>query len=416
MNNAFKTALVTSAILLSASVANSASAAETLEIRNFIGTIHWTNGPMNVDVKKNAGAVKITSIRSIRVDGGEDRFDGEKCESSYGVFSIDLFGKERNGSFGGYEGLKDLPILHIEMPEDTELKIQDSIIFTDGTPNIGAADLEFSYCGSLSLGDVNGPFVMENLGSMDVDIGDSHNIVLNLKGSGDFTAEDSGDVRIESKASADVTLGNIEGLDGALQGSGDFEADSVSGDVILTSNGSGDISFGGRSRSLSFKGRGSGGLSAGDSGNTTIRSHGSGEVDIGDIRSLDGSTFGSGDLTVGDVNGETVLSSKGSGDIELDNVSGSLSFIGDGSGDLVVESLTGNYVDLKTRGSGGVDIGDGQVETLIVSAGGSGRVKFSGEAASAHLRSTGSGGIRVDRVKGSLETSASGSGDVKVLD
>jgi len=124
-------------------------AADSLEIRNFVGTVNWSNGPMSVEIEQNAGGTDVSGRRSVLVDGGQAKIDGSECKSAYGKFDIDWFGKKKQGNFGGYQNLEDLPVLNITVPEDTKLTVQNSIVFTNGAPNIGEADLVLRHCGDV---------------------------------------------------------------------------------------------------------------------------------------------------------------------------------------------------------------------------------------------------------------------------
>lgn len=340
MKTVLKTALIGSVALVGTAFAPAAFADETLEIRDFIGSITWSNGPMSVDVEKNRGDTKISGRSSVTVDGGIDEIDGKDCKSSYGSYDLDWFGKRKEGRFGGFDDLEDYPVLNITLPNDATVILSNSVIFTEGAPDIADADLELRHCGKVTLGDIENTLALDSRGSADVTVGQTGQIAANMRGSGD--------------------------LDG------------------------------------------------GDSGDVIIKSHGSGDVELGDIASLEINLHGSGDLEVGDVDGSVDITSHGSGDAELNDVSGSLSYSGNGSGDFEAASISGSRVYLKSHGSGDIDIGGGDVETLEIVVRGSATVDFSGEAETANLKASGSGDIYVNRVSGVADIKTSGSGDVDI--
>lgn len=340
MKTVLKTALISSVALIGIAFAPAAFAEETLEIKNFIGTITWSNGPMSVDAEKNKGDTKISGGQSVTVDGGVDKIKGRDCKSSYGSFNIDWFGKTKEGQFGGFENLEEYPALNITLPNDINVVLRNSVVFTDGTPDIAEADLELRHCGQVTLGDIENTLALDSRGSADVIVGQTGQIAANMKGSGDLTG--------------------------------------------------------------------------GDSGNVMISSHGSGDVELGDLASLEASLHGSGDLEADDVAGDVELSSHGSGDIELNDVNGSVEYSGHGSGDFEAASINGSRVYLKSHGSGDIDIGGGDVETLEIVVRGSATVDFSGEAETADLMASGSGDIYVNRVSGVADIKTSGSGDVDI--
>ena len=149
-----KTTTLGAVLFAAMAVAPASLAQESLEIKNFVGSIKWSNGPLSVEIEKNAGDTKIKGSKSVTIDGGISDIDGKDCKSAYGRYDFDFFGKNRKGHFGGYKGLDNLPILKIALPEETKLILRDSIVFTEGTPNVGELDVEMSYCGEMTLGDV----------------------------------------------------------------------------------------------------------------------------------------------------------------------------------------------------------------------------------------------------------------------
>ncbi len=336
----FKAMLCTSVFMICAATAPSAFAADTLEISDFIGTINWSNGDMKVDIE-NKGQTKVSGRKSLSIDGGQNAIDGNDCKSSYGSFSIDWFGKEKSGRFGGYENLEDFPILTVHIPEDTKVIIRNSIVFTEGTPNINEADIELRYCGALTLGDVTTMLALDNRGSADVTIGASGQIAANIKGSGDLVGGDSGDVRIHSNGSGDVELNRIASLDINSTGSGDFEAADVNGDVELSSRGSGDIELGDIIGSISYSGRGSGDLevSSIDGAKADLTSSGSGDIDIdgGEVETLAIIANGSANIEFSGTADTATLQASGSGNIRVDRVKGDVDIRSSGSGDIDVE-------------------------------------------------------------------------------
>ena len=342
MRNTFKKSLLLLSLMASASVAAPAFAADTLEIRNFIGTINWANGDMKVQIDKNEGQTEINGRTDITIDGGQDDIDGRKCKSSYGSFSVDWFGKEKNGRFGGYDDLDEMPILTIAVPSDTNLVVRNSVIFTEGVPNIGSADIDLRYCGNVTLGDIKGNLALDSRGSADLTVGATGNMALVLRGSGDLTGGNSGDVLLRSQGSGDIDLENISSLEATLQGSGDVTAQNVAGEVDISSRGSGDVEL--------------------DSveGNLTYRSQGSGDLEIDMLKcsKADILSSGSGDIDIGSGRIESLTAvARGSASIEFDGLVTDANLRATGSGDIRIERVTGD-VEIKSSGSGEVEIDD----------------------------------------------------------
>ena len=337
-----KTALISTTAFVGLAFAPAAFAGDSLEIRDFIGSITWSNSPMSVEIQENAGDTKITGRSDMIVDGGFDEIDGSDCKSSYGSFDIEWFGKKKEGRFGGYKNLEDFPVLNITVPSDTKLVIRNSIVFTMGAPDVNEADIELRHCGDINLGDVENTLALDSRGSADVTVGRTGQIAANLKGSGDLTGGNTGDVLVKSHGSGDVELGNAASIEMNLHGSGDLEALDVGGSVKLTSHGSGDVELNDVEGSLTYSSHGSGDLEVASVNGSQLylKSHGSGDMDIsggnvddlnvmvrgsgtvdysGEAKTAKLSSNGSGDINVDRVNGEAEIKSSGSGDIEIDN-------------------------------------------------------------------------------------------------
>ena len=341
MQTMIKLALTASVALGSLTFAPSAFAEDSLEIRDFIGTINWANGPMSVEIEDNAGDTKLSGRKAVIIDGGVDKIDGSDCKSNYGSFDIDWFGKKKEGHFGGFKNLEDYPILNVTLPNDAEIVIRNSVVFSLGSPDVYDADLELRHCGKVSLGDVENTLALDSRGSADVSVGRTGQIAASLKGSGDLSAGDSGDVLINSHGSGDVELGNAASIEMSMHGSGDLEAEDVAGAVELSSHGSGDVDLNDVEGILIYSGHGSGDLDVSSVAGSQLylKSHGSGDIDIGggDVDTLkiivrgsatvefsgaaetaNLSASGSGDIQVNRVNGRAEINTSGSGDVEID--------------------------------------------------------------------------------------------------
>ena len=317
-----KTTTLGAVLFAAMAVAPASLAQESLEIRNFVGSINWSNGPLSVEIEKNAGDTKIKGSKSVTIDGGISDIDGKDCKSAYGRYDFDFFGKNRKGHFGGYKGLDNLPILKITLPEETKLILRDSIIFTEGTPNVGELDVEMSYCGEITLGDVTDTVAVDSRGSADITFGNSGQIVAYLKGSGDLTGGDSSDVLIKSNGSADVKLGQIKSLEITMNGSGDTQLGSVGSGLSYSGHGSGDFevdSVEGAYLELSSHGSGDIDIHGGRVGKLTVSVHGSADVEFdGKAETANLRTSGSGDVFVERVTGSVEIKTSGSGDVEVD--------------------------------------------------------------------------------------------------
>lgn len=323
---------------LGLSFAPSAFAAETLEIRDFVGSINWSNGPFAVDVQGKVGDLKVTDGSGVVIDGNVDKIDKTACKSSYARFKLDLFGKKKDSRFGGYDNLKDYPVLNITLPAGTDLVIRNSVIFADGAPDVGNADIALPHCGLLKLGDVKNTLSLDNRGSADVTVGNTGQIKANLRGSGNLTGAQSGDVLLKSHGSGDVELGSIGPLIMNVYGSGDVGISDVAGDAEISSRGSGDLELGNIEGTFTYSGHGSGDLDVTSvaGGKLSLKSNGSGDINIdgGDVDTLTIGVNGSATVDYAGTTGTATLWTNGSGDIYVDQVRGTAEIKTSGSGDV----------------------------------------------------------------------------------
>ena len=341
MKTLVKTALISSATLAGLALAPAAFAQTSLEIQDFIGSVTWSNGPISVEIEENAGDTTVSGRSQMMVNGGIVDIDGSDCKSSYGSFDIDWFGKKSEGHFGGFKDLEDYPVLNITMPADTKLVIRNSVLFTQGEPDIADADIELRHCGSVTMGDVENTLALDSRGSADVSVGRTGQIAASLKGSGDLTGKNTGDVLIKSHGSGDVELGNAATIEISLYGSGDLEVGDVKGSVDLSSRGSGDVELNDLNGSLTFASYGSGDLKVASvtGPQAYLKSHGSGDIDIGGgaVEDLKVIVRGSGDAKFSGEAKRANLSSSGSGDIYVNRVSGVADIKSSGSGDVQID-------------------------------------------------------------------------------
>ena len=341
MKTFLKPALLSAFTFLGLATVPTAFAAESLEIRDFVGAINWSNGPMAIEVEGNKGDLKVTEGSRIMIDGNIEKIDSSACKSTYGRYNFDWFGKKKDGRFGGYDNLKNYPVLNITLPAGIDLVIRNAVVFTDGTPDIGSADIALPHCGSVKLGDVEKTLTLESRGSADVTVRNTGQIEANLRGSGDLTGAQSGDVFLKSKGSGDIELESIGWLEMNTHGSGDVEISDISGDAEISSRGSGDVELGTVEGTLTYSGHGSGDLDvtsvAGE--RLSLKSHGSGDIDIdgGDVDILMISVNGSANVDYAGAADTATLRTNGSGDIYVDQVRGTAEIKTSGSGDVDID-------------------------------------------------------------------------------
>jgi hypothetical protein len=119
-----------------------------------------------------------------------------------------------------------------------------------------------------------------------------------------------------------------------------------------------------------------------------------------------------GQTTIGDTGGPLTCESSGSGDVTAGSV-GATTIKLQGSGNVTVGSVS-DVLNVSVQGSGDVAVGKGTIKTLAVTTQGSGNVAFGGSAIDARLSTSGSGDITGSHVTNRPKTSILGSGDIKV--
>jgi len=356
-NKMFKTAII---LLSSSLIAFQAHADEIVKIENFIGTINWENGALSAEIEKNKKDTLIHKGETLHIDGGVEDLNKDGCKGYYGRSFWSWGNKSRQDNFGGYKDLDKFPVLNLKFPQSTKLVIENAIIFSNGSPDLAEAELSFSQCGNVTLGDISGNLYVSSRGSTDLDFGDVTRVDIASSGSGDVEGGNiSDEALIVSRGSADFTLGDIGSLSAETSGSGDINAGVISGPLKVSSRGSGDI-------------------------------------DVGDISGrFDAMSSGSGDITAGDITGDLIVKTRGSGDFD--------------AGD-----INANRVDMTSGGSSSMRLDDGKIENLIISASGSSDVSLDADIINADLKASGASDISLERVTGNLTQKTSGSADISV--
>jgi len=302
-----------------------------LIIEDFIGTVHIVAEDRNdiqVTQKKNAGSVEFDRAGSgLTINGGVDDLESEKCKGYYGSFGISWFKKDRKeGNFGGYEDLEDLPKLTISAPRDTNLVIRHSIPFLKAG-DLGSADLDISHCGEVELGNIDGPFTASVSGSGDLQAGNAGDADIRVSGSGDVDIGNVGQMELRISGSGDVSLENAGPSVISISGSGDIEMEDISGSVDLKISGSGDMEAGEIHGDLYYRASGSGNFYADEvNGDLDIVLKGSGEAEIdgGKADHIEIRTSGASDVHYDGVAQTANLRASGASDIYVNKVEGEL--------------------------------------------------------------------------------------------
>ncbi|WP_416876921.1 GIN domain-containing protein [Litorimonas sp.] len=317
-------------------------------IEDFVGTIIWSNGGQQAEItnRKKASSVDASNEgNGLIINGGVRSPDGDKCQGYGGSYNFSFFGnKEKKGVFGGYEDLEDYPTLTLSLPVDVSLKLRNSIVFSQGTPDIYSADLSLIHCGAINLGRLSGDMDVEGRGAADLTFTGSRNLSSQMSGSGDIKAESVKYLKAESNGSGDLAIGETENADVRTSGSGDVEIKTISGSAIIETSGSGDYEIGSIAGSLDYRSSGSGDLElkriGGEGTNRVgLKSAGSGDIYIGsgEITNLYVDVSGSADAEINAIVRDAVAKASGSADIYFDTVNGSLEKTTSGSSDIEVD-------------------------------------------------------------------------------
>lgn len=317
-------------------------------IEDFVGTIIWSNGGQQAEItnRKKASSVDAANEgNGLIINGGVRSPDGDKCQGYGGSYNFSFFGnKEKKGILGGYEDLEDYPTLTLSLPVDASLKLRNSIVFSQGTPDIYSADLSLIHCGTINLGRLGGELNVEGRGATDLRFVEARTLNSQMSGSGDIKAESAEYLKSKSNGSGDLEIEKTGNADVQTSGSGDVEIKTISGSAIIETSGSGDYEIGSIAGSLDYRGSGSGDLELGEIGGQEenrvgLKSAGSGDIYIGrgEITDLYIEVSGSADAEINAIVRDVVARASGSADISIDTVTGSLEKTTSGSSDIDVD-------------------------------------------------------------------------------
>ena len=310
-----------STALLSATAAT-ADEGQTLLIKDFVGTVTITTG-REFSVSGKKGDITEIKDNGLIIDGNEV-IDSSSCKKVNGNIDISIGKKSWLKRIGGYKNLEDYPNINITVPAGAHLDIKDSVIFGTGE-DFGSVDAHMKSCGALDIGIVNGP------------------LVLNLSGSGDFSALDVGTANVRVSGSGDVELGDMQTAVLKVSGSGDISGGNITGASKITATGSGDI----------------------------------------ELESI---------------TGDLVYEGRGSSDFDVDRVDGRISITVSGSGDVEIDRGEAPTFLVTSRGSSNVKYG-GAADDVTVAASGSGSVKIKDATGERAVKSSGSSYVKIGSVR-----------------
>ena len=246
-----------------------------------------------IEIANPAGRAPMPEVR---VEGGQITVDGrlsrriERCTGG----GADL------RDYGSVTA-EELPRITIRAPRALNISREGA-----GSLEIGASqsmDLDFSSCGTATLGDIAGPLNVDLAGSGRISAGAAQSLDADVAGSGGLSV------------GAVAQGANID-----IAGSGEVRIASLNGDLSADSAGSGNLAVDG-----------------GAINQASIDLAGSGDVDIGaTIRTLNVSIVGSGNLDVTAEVGDVDADIAGSGSVTARAITGAIRKEVWGSGDVRV--------------------------------------------------------------------------------
>ena len=267
--------LVSAASLFALTLAGAASAATEVELKDVAAKVIVTpENRSDVELKVVYANSKLPVIM-VHTEGSRFIADGKlrgkhlNCQDGNGV-NIDSIGNLGNA---------DLPTIYIKVPMDAKVSAGGATYGQLGASS--SLELNHGGCGNWSVGNVAGK------------------AEINIGGSGDVTAANTGDAEINIGGSGNFKGGTVNHLEANIGGNGDVSVDQVTGPIDVNIGGSGNVAVAG-----------------GNSGNMEVNIAGSGDVRHGGgVQNLEVNIVGSGDVRVKSVSGNVSKTVMGSGHI-----------------------------------------------------------------------------------------------------
>ncbi len=289
-----KTLSVSAAVLAMSAISATAQEGPTVEIRNFVGTIHWTNGPLAAEITGGQSA-EIDRRNGLQIDGqyNPKRY---KCRSRRDKITIRTEGRK-------YRPIKDYPTLTLSLPKDAELIIDDSILFAEKALDVAGLDLDMGHCSRVVLGDVAGLAQVDVSGASKLTLGDSARMRLEASGASALRLGDTGALTLDVSGASNIDMGNITGI-------AKIEASGASDLTVVSVT----------SENLSFDGSGASELriDEGRIGGLKIRVSGASDTNIdADVTTADISASGASDVRIRSVSGGIDQSSSGASKVRI---------------------------------------------------------------------------------------------------
>jgi len=164
---------------------------------------------------------------------------------------------------------------------------------------------------------------------------------------------------------------------------------------------------------ITVTGNGDGNLRIADTNGPLILSmNGTGNVTGGHVGRLVLSLHGSSNISFGAVSGDATLEMTGDGDVRLASVAGALALKHHGDGDLAVGHIEGLALEIESTGSGNELIGAGSVGTLVVHIQGDGDLALAATVHDADISAYGGGDVKLGKITGTLHRASGDGSDI----
>ena len=141
---------------------------------------------------------------------------------------------------------------------------------------------------------------------------------------------------------------------------------------------------------------------------------GSGNFAAGRVRTAEIKIRGDADVTVEQIAGAASLEITGSGDMRIQRLQGPLQSSQRGSGNIAIGAIHAPAADITIQGSGDAVLGNGDIQFLRATVGGSGDLGVAAVVGSGEVHASGGSDVKLGQVTGHLVKDASGGSDIYV--
>jgi len=314
-----------------------AFAQSELIIKDFVGTINWTQSDeaIRVDILRGANELNIDESGGnvVTLAGEYRKLTRIQCKGSKDKRKLSVTIKK------DYKTLDEYPALNISVPKDTRVILKNSVPFIYGRPDVNEFKASPKGCGQIEVGNVT-TFLNAHLsGSSDFSSNNIGKGQIKLSGSSDMTIGDAGDLYIDLSGSSELIAGDAQKLEADLSGSSDVRIANVGGSADMKLSGATNADIGVVLGGLSFKGSGSSDANLQSvTGPISVNVSGASEVNIKDGQAS-----------------KTKFSASGASDIKFDGRANDAEIKASGASDIIITEVSGTLKQSRS-GSAGIKI------------------------------------------------------------